>query len=148
MFATFGLSSKFYSLDQSLPFSNHFSSRSSEAFSIKVWDNYALLLIYLKARGHSFENCIIKLEINYTDASAASKMLDLLLLNNFTYIVPIKGEKVNHSFAIFSAKLLGFVKSECNLQIENDELSQSAINISNKCGKIFDLLPIEFHLSH
>ena len=76
MFDLFGLLPDFYSLDQSLI---HFSTRSIQAFNTKVCGHYALLFIYLRSRGYSFNNSIIILEKNFTDASAARKMLDLSL---------------------------------------------------------------------
>ena len=76
MFDSFGLPPDFYSLDKSLI---HFFTRGIQAFNTKVCGHYALLFIYLRSRGYSFNNSIIILKKNFTDALAARKMLDLSL---------------------------------------------------------------------
>lgn len=79
MFDSFGLDPKLYSLDQSLSCPITFSHRSIQEISSKVCGHYALLFIYLRSRGSSFEYTINSLDKNFTDASAARKMLDLSL---------------------------------------------------------------------
>ena len=79
MFDSFGLDPKLYSLDQSLASSFTFSNRTIQDVSSKVCGHYALLFIYLRSRGRSFDYTINSLEKNFTDASAARKMLDLSL---------------------------------------------------------------------
>jgi hypothetical protein len=79
LFDSFGLDPKLYSLDQSLSLSISFSNRSIQDISTKVCGHYALLFIYLRSRGRSFESTITSLDKNFTDASAARKMLDLSL---------------------------------------------------------------------
>jgi hypothetical protein len=79
MFDSFGLDPNLYSLDQSLSFSITFSTRTIQDISSKVCGHYALLFIYLRSRGHSFDHSINSLDKNFTDASAARKMLDLSL---------------------------------------------------------------------
>ena len=78
-FDSFGLDPKLYSLDQSLSCSFTFSQRTIQDISTKVCGYYALLFIYLRSRGHSFDNTINSLDKNFTDASAARKTLDLSL---------------------------------------------------------------------
>ena len=77
MFDSFGLDPKLYSLDQSLSFSISFSNRTIQDIRTKVCGHYALLFIYLRSRGRSFDYTIKSLYKNYTDSSAARKMLDL-----------------------------------------------------------------------
>jgi hypothetical protein len=79
MFDSFGLDPKLYSLDQSLPLCISFSSRTIQDISTKVCGHYALLFLYLRSRGRSFEYTINALDKNFTDSSAARKMLDLSL---------------------------------------------------------------------
>ena len=79
MFDSFGLDPKLYSLDQSLSCSISFSTRTIQNISTKVCGHYALLFIYLRSRGRSFDYTINSLDKNYTDASAARKLLDLSL---------------------------------------------------------------------
>lgn len=76
LFDSFGLSPNFYSFDQS---QFHYSSRSIQSFSTKVCGHYALLFIYFRSRNKSFDNTINSLDRNFTDASAARKMIDLSL---------------------------------------------------------------------
>ena len=59
MFDSFGLPFNFYSLDQSFI---HFSSCSIQSLNTKVCGHYELLFIYLRSRGHSFNNGNIILE--------------------------------------------------------------------------------------
>ena len=79
MFDSFGLDPKLYSLHQSLSFSISFSNRTIQDISSKVCGHYALLFIYLRSRGRSFDYTINSLDKNFTDSSAARKMLDLSL---------------------------------------------------------------------
>ena len=74
MFDSLGLPPDLYSLDQSLI---QFSTCSIQALNTKVCGHYALLFIYLSSRGYSFNNSIINLEKNFTDALAACQILDL-----------------------------------------------------------------------
>ena len=76
MFDLFGLPPNFYSLDQS---HIYFSTSSIQTLNTKVCGQYAQLFFYLGLRGYSFKNTIINLEKNFSDASAARKMLDLSL---------------------------------------------------------------------
>ena len=85
MFDSFGLPPNFYGLDHSLSCKIHFSSRSIQELSTKVCGHYSLLFIYLRSRGHSFDKTINMLENNFTDASAARKMLDLSL-SQFSHV--------------------------------------------------------------
>jgi hypothetical protein len=79
MFDSFGQDPKLYSLDQSLSCSIRFSNRTIQDISSKVCGHYALLFIYLRSRGRSFDYTVNSLDKNFTDASAARKMLDLSL---------------------------------------------------------------------
>ena len=79
MFDSFGLDPKLYSLDQSLSCSISFSTRTIQDISTKVCGHYAILFIYLRSRGRSFDYTINSFDKNYTDASAARKLLDLSL---------------------------------------------------------------------
>jgi hypothetical protein len=79
MFDSFGLNPKLYSLNQSLSCSISFSNRTIQDISTKVCGHYALLFIYLRSRGRSFDNTINSLDKNFTDASAARTLLDLSL---------------------------------------------------------------------
>lgn len=79
MFDSFGLDPKLYFLNQSLSCSITFSSRPIQDISSKVCGHYALLFIYLRSRGRSFDHTINSLDKNFTDASAARKMLDVAL---------------------------------------------------------------------
>ena len=76
LFDSYGLPPTYYSFDQSL---FHYSTRSIQDFSTKVCGHYALLFIYFRSRGNSFDRTIDLLDRNFTDASAARKMLDLSL---------------------------------------------------------------------
>ena len=76
LFDSFGLAPNFYSFDQSL---FHYSNCSIQDYSTKVCGHYALLFIYFRSRRNSFDYTIKLLDRNFTDASAARKMLDLSL---------------------------------------------------------------------
>ena len=76
LFDSFGLPPNLYSFDQSL---FNYSSRSIQDYSSKVCGHYALLFIYFRSRRYSFDHTIKLLDRNFTDASAARKMLDLSL---------------------------------------------------------------------
>ena len=76
LFDSYGLVPNFYSFDQSL---FHYSTRSVQDFSTQVCGHYALLFIYFRSRGKSFDRTINLLDCNFTDASAARKILDLSL---------------------------------------------------------------------
>ena len=76
LFDSFGLPPNIYSFDQS---SFQYFIRSIQEFSTKVCGHYALLFIYFRSRGNSFDRTINLLDRNFTDASAARKMLDLSL---------------------------------------------------------------------
>ena len=78
LFDSFGLDPKLYSLDQSLS-SFTYSIRHIQKIGTNVCGHYALLFIYLRSRGRSFEYTINSLDKNFTDASAARKMIDLAL---------------------------------------------------------------------
>lgn len=79
MFDSFGLSPNFYGLDHSLSCNIHYSSRTIQNLSTKVCGHYALLFIYYRSRSHSFDKTIDILDKNYSDSSAAQKLLDLSL---------------------------------------------------------------------
>ena len=76
LFDSYGLPPNFYSFDQTL---FHYSTRSIQDVSTKVCGHYALLFIYYRSHRNSFDNTIQRLDRNFTDASAARKMLDLSL---------------------------------------------------------------------
>ena len=75
MFDSIGLPSNFYNFNHSLLCKIHFSSRSIQELSTKVCGHYARLFIYHGSRGHSLDTTINMPANNFTDASAARKML-------------------------------------------------------------------------
>ena len=135
MFDSFGLPPNCYGLDNSLSCKILFSSRSIQELSTKVCGHYALLFIYHRSRGHSFDKTINMLEKNYTDASGARKMLDLSLSKLSHVHCIVQSCKINLDTATFELYYYG-------------ELSQRAINRHIKCEETLVLYPIEFYLSH